>query len=142
MKLDALHINLSEMVVKEEFSEDDIVALLEPLKQHRTHHRIADRLKTLKALRSFIIEQQSTFIDSLAKDLSRPRQETVICETQIVLHEVNETISKLKTWAAPRYVPVPCLLICIRNEDVKFTCKKVSHFPEMLALRRFLKEPF
>lgn len=92
---------------KSEFTEKDVDEVLRPLLKRGVIADVGERLQALKAIRRFIIDHEPTLIEALAKDLNRPRQETVILESQVSLHECNIAISKLSSWTSRRPVPTP-----------------------------------
>ncbi len=62
------------------------------------------RKKTLKALKKELISREQDIISALYKDFKKPRFESILSETEIVLHELNTTIENLNSWAKPKRV--------------------------------------
>lgn len=64
------------------------------------------RLKQLKNLKQAINEHQTTIVEALRADLSKPQLETYATEL-IVTREIDYAIAHLKSWCKPRKVAVP-----------------------------------
>ncbi len=70
---------------------------------------IAFRKKMLLRLKSELIKQEQHIIDALYADFKKPKFESVLSETAIVLSELDLTLKKLNAWAKPKRV-FPSLL--------------------------------
>lgn len=65
------------------------------------------RFNALKKLKQAITDNSSLFEDALMADLNKPASETYICETGIILDEVNYHLKNLKKWMSNKRVPTP-----------------------------------
>ncbi|KAI7795755.1 aldehyde dehydrogenase family 3 member A2b [Triplophysa rosa] len=72
------------------------------------------RISQLKNLQRFINERQKEIADGLKKDLSKSEFGTPLYETMGLESEINQAVSKLKEWAAPR--PVTKNLLTISDQ--------------------------
>ena len=65
------------------------------------------RIKTIKAIRDWIINNQNMIIDALKKDLNKDATESYMCEIGLVLSEINYQIKHIKHWSKPKRVHTP-----------------------------------
>lgn len=72
------------------------------------------RITQLKNLQRFINERQKEIAEALKKDLSKSEFGTPLYETLGLESEINQAVSKLKEWAAPR--PVTKNLLTISDQ--------------------------
>ena len=70
---------------------------------------IGFRIKTLKKLRTLIIQHEQDIKDALWKDFHKPEFEVIATESRFVLKELNLAICKLKKWARSKWVWTPLL---------------------------------
>ncbi|WP_166964060.1 aldehyde dehydrogenase [Yeosuana marina] len=70
---------------------------------------LAFRKTMLLRLKSELINQEEHIIDALYADFKKPKFESVLSETAIVLSELDLTLKKLNAWAKPKRV-FPSLL--------------------------------
>ena len=59
------------------------------------------RIKSLKALRKMVVENEDLFLSALQKDLGRSKVEAYLCDIGPIITEINETIHGLRRWARP-----------------------------------------
>lgn len=67
------------------------------------------RKEKLLHLKAELIKNEQLIIDALYADFKKPKFESVLSETEIVLSELNLTLKKLKSWSKPKRV-FPSLL--------------------------------
>jgi len=70
---------------------------------------LAYRKEKLLQLKAELIKNEQLIIDALYADFKKPKFESVLAETEIVLSELNLTLKKLKSWSKPKRV-FPSLL--------------------------------
>eukprot|EP00474_Spongospora_subterranea_P000194 CRZ00652.1 hypothetical protein [Spongospora subterranea] len=70
---------------------------------------VPHRYSVLKAIRSFLVEQNQSLLDALSSDLGRARYESVISDIEIALSSTDEAISHLNDWVRSRSVPTPLI---------------------------------
>ncbi|MEM6685504.1 MAG: aldehyde dehydrogenase [Bacteroidota bacterium] len=75
----------------------------------RQTHDITYRKKTLKKLLKVVKKREEAICDALYADFRKPKFESVISETSIVISELKLAIKKVKSWAKPKRV-LPALL--------------------------------
>lgn len=67
------------------------------------------RKNILKRLKAELIKNEQNIIDALYADFKKPKFESILSETELVISELNLTLKKLNTWAKPKRV-FPSLL--------------------------------
>lgn len=67
------------------------------------------RKNVLKQLKLELIKNEQNIIDALYADFKKPKFESILSETELVITELSLTIKKLNTWAKPKHV-FPSLL--------------------------------
>lgn len=67
------------------------------------------RIKLLKKIREVIKKHENDIIDALAKDLGKPRVESLVAEVCFVLNEIDGIIKKLPKWAKPKRMGTPII---------------------------------
>ncbi len=70
---------------------------------------LAYRKEKLLQLKAELIKNEQLIIDALYADFKKPKFESVLSETEIVLSELNLTLKKLQSWSKPKRV-FPSLL--------------------------------
>jgi aldehyde dehydrogenase (NAD+) len=65
------------------------------------------RVKTLKKLRSLVIQHEQEIKDALWKDFHKPGFEVIATETGFIMKEINLAIRKLKKWSRSGMVWTP-----------------------------------
>lgn len=65
---------------------------------------ISFRIDVLKKLKHKIVAEEDAICDAIYKDFKKPRFESVLSETAIVIKELNEFIKHLKQWTKPTKV--------------------------------------
>jgi len=69
------------------------------------------RLKALKDLKEGIRQREASFRDALKADLGKPEYESYVTETGFILHELTQTMKKLRRWMGSRWRPTPLYLL-------------------------------
>ena len=67
------------------------------------------RKNILKRLKSELIKNEQNIIDALYADFKKPKFESILSETELVITELSLTIKKLNSWTKPKHV-FPSLL--------------------------------
>nr|XP_027234396.1 aldehyde dehydrogenase, dimeric NADP-preferring-like [Penaeus vannamei] len=62
------------------------------------------RKKQLKALKRMYEENESVFCAALAKDLHKPKQESVLLELNLLKDDITHILARLDEWAKPEKV--------------------------------------
>uniref|UniRef100_A0A0K0FVU3 Aldehyde dehydrogenase n=1 Tax=Strongyloides venezuelensis TaxID=75913 RepID=A0A0K0FVU3_STRVS len=62
------------------------------------------RKEQLLQLKKMLVDNEKEFIEALWKDLHKSEQETLLYETHFIVEEIDQTISELKSWMAPKKV--------------------------------------
>ena len=62
-----------------------------------------NRIENLNKLKSALIKYESEITAALKHDLNKPEFESYLSETGFSLHDLSNTISKLKRWIKPRW---------------------------------------
>jgi aldehyde dehydrogenase (NAD+) len=65
------------------------------------------RLENLNRLKNVIIQNESTVLEALKKDLSKAPYESYLSEVGVLLAEIQLARRRLKSWARPRRVKTP-----------------------------------
>ncbi len=68
------------------------------------HAPLADRISRLKALKKWILNNQSGIREAVYTDLKKPHTDTDISEVFVVVAEINKALRQLKTWTRPKQV--------------------------------------
>lgn len=63
--------------------------------------KIGERVKRLRALKKWVLENRTRIQDAVYADLRKPREETDLTEIYVVLSDVKKAIRNLKYWAMP-----------------------------------------
>ena len=79
--------------------------------QHRIH--------LLKILKQLLIENETTLLKAVHKDLGKNQEEAYITEIVPLLSEISHTIKNLKKWMKPVNVSKPLQLIGTKNLIIK-----------------------
>ena len=69
------------------------------------------RIKNLKGLRRFVVDNSQGIKDALKSDLNKCDVESLLCEELLLINEIDMFISNLKSWMAPTYESYPFLMI-------------------------------
>ena len=65
------------------------------------------RISTLKKLRQLIVDNESSILDALKKDLNKPELEAYTTEVGFVLKDIDHTLKAIRKWAKPEKVATP-----------------------------------
>ena len=65
------------------------------------------RISALKTLRKLLIENESAIADALREDLGKSPEESYMCETGMVLSEINYMLQHIRRFAREKTVPTP-----------------------------------
>lgn len=79
---------------------------------------IGYRLTALKALKAAILKHEKALTDALWADLHKSYEEAYLTEISIVLGEIDNHISNLRSWAAPIHRPTPLKMFPSRSQIV------------------------
>ena len=74
------------------------------------------RMQMLRALKSAIQKWETRIADALWQDLHKSYEEAYMTELSIVLGEITNHISHLKSWAAPKHVCTPLKMFPSRSK--------------------------
>jgi aldehyde dehydrogenase (NAD+) len=85
----------------------------------------AERITSLKRLRSSLLANREALRTALKADLARPPEESEILEIQPLFGELDHAIRNLKRWMRPKKVSTPLLLSGTRSE-VRFEPRGVA----------------
>jgi len=94
--------------------EDQIVEILRLQKSSVNRLRnssAAERIQKLKLLKDYILSHQEEICQAMYDDFKKPASEVSIAEIFAVKHEINHTISSLKSWIAPQKTATPLFLM-------------------------------
>ena len=72
---------------------------------------IGFRVQQLSTLRGVIVQREGDILQALKQDLGRPPAEGYTSEIAIVLHEIDFALKNVASWAKPRKVRTPLLLL-------------------------------
>ncbi|PTX61399.1 aldehyde dehydrogenase (NAD+) [Kordia periserrulae] len=87
-----------------EYNCSEIVQAQKNFYQTRQTHDISYRKKALKKLLKEVKAREEDICDALYADFKKPKFESVITETGIVISELKLAIKKLKSWSKPKRV--------------------------------------
>jgi len=73
--------------------------------------QLAFRIQQLKKLKSAVKEMESELLEALRKDLRKPALEAYAGEIGFVYEEIDHALAHIHTWAQPRTVPTPLVLM-------------------------------
>ena len=76
------------------------------------------RLTALKALKAAILKYEKTLADALWADLHKSYEEAFLTELSIVLGEIDNHISNVRSWAAPEHQPTPIKMFPSRSRII------------------------
>lgn len=79
---------------------------------------ISYRLTALKALKAAILKHEKSLTDALWADLHKSYEEAYLTEISIVLGEIDNHISNLRSWASPIHRPTPLKMFPSRSRIV------------------------
>ena len=79
---------------------------------------IADRLSALRALKAALKRWEKPLADALWADLHKSYEEAYLTELSIVLGEIDNHISHLKSWAAPKRCATPIKMFPSRSKVI------------------------
>ncbi|MEO0507283.1 MAG: aldehyde dehydrogenase [Bacteroidota bacterium] len=65
---------------------------------------VAFRLKYLKAFKKILIQNEDAICEAIYEDFKKPKFESLVTETQMVLSELNYIINNLNHWSKPERV--------------------------------------
>lgn len=65
------------------------------------------RIKTIKSIKNWIIQNQDQIMEALKKDLNKDATEAYMCEIGLVLSEINYQLKHIKKWIKPKRVHTP-----------------------------------
>lgn len=88
-------------------NEDSIKDVFESQKEYFLTDSTRDldfRIRSLRALREEIINNEREIQEALFKDLHKSEEEAYLTEIGIIVSEINQNIKKLKRWAKPKKV--------------------------------------
>ena len=77
------------------------------------------RVAQLRALRSLLVDHEDELAEALHADLGKSATEAWVTETGFVVREIDHTLRHLRSWTAPRRVPVPLSLAPGRAKVVR-----------------------
>ena len=77
------------------------------------------RVAQLRALRSLLVDHEDELAEALHADLGKSATEAWVTETGFVVREIDHTLRHLRSWTAPRRVPVPLALAPGRAKVVR-----------------------
>ncbi|WP_298519766.1 aldehyde dehydrogenase [uncultured Kordia sp.] len=87
-----------------EYNCPEIVQAQKNFFKTRQTQDIAYRKKALKKLLKEVTKRENDICDALYADFKKPKFESVLSETGIIISELKLTIKKLKSWARPKRV--------------------------------------
>ena len=76
------------------------------------------RLTALRALKAAILKHEKALTDALWADLHKSYEEAYLTEISIVLGEIDNHISNLRSWASPVHRPTPLKMFPSRSRIV------------------------
>lgn len=79
---------------------------------------ISYRLTALRALKDAILKHEKALTDALWADLHKSYEEAYLTEISIVLGEIDNHISNLRSWASPVHRPTPLKMFPSRSRIV------------------------
>ena len=79
---------------------------------------ISYRLTALRALKAAILKHEKSLTDALWADLHKSYEEAYLTEISIVLGEIDNHISNLRSWASPVHRPTPLKMFPSRSRIV------------------------
>lgn len=79
---------------------------------------ISYRLTALRALKAAILKHEKALTDALWTDLHKSYEEAYLTEISIVLGEIDNHISNLRSWASPVHRPTPLKMFPSRSRIV------------------------
>lgn len=79
---------------------------------------ISYRLTALRALKAAILKHEKALTDALWTDLHKSYEEAYLTEISIVLGEIDNHISNLRSWALPVHRPTPLKMFPSRSRIV------------------------
>ncbi len=79
---------------------------------------ISYRLTALRALKAAILKHEKALTDALWADLHKSYEEAFLTEISIVLGEIDNHISNLRSWASPVHRPTPLKMFPSRSRIV------------------------
>ena len=79
---------------------------------------ISYRLTALKALKAAILKHEKSLTDALWADLHKSYEEAYLTEISIVLGEIDNHRSNLRSWASPAHRPTPLKMFPSRSRIV------------------------
>ncbi len=97
------------------------------------------RIDCLKKLKSAIVRYESRLHLALNEDLAKPEFEAYLSETGYCLHELSDTLRKLKRWMRPKWV-FSTLMVQPGSSRIMYSPRGVNliiapyNYPVMLAL--------
>lgn len=94
--------------------EDQIVEILQLQKASVNKLRnstVAERIQKLNLLKDYILSHQEEICKAMYDDFRKPASEVLIAEIFAIKHEINHTISSLKSWMSPQKVATPLFLM-------------------------------
>ena len=68
---------------------------------------ITTRIKTIKTIKKWIINNEHLILDALQKDLNKHKTEAYMCEVGLVISEINYQLKHIKKWSKDKKVPTP-----------------------------------
>lgn len=100
----------STQELKPNFSFDELGELVKSQQDFFTMQGLATlelRISVLKKLKAVIQENEEGFIEALHKDLGKSSFEAYASEIGFIYEELNQALSKIKSWAKPKKVSSP-----------------------------------
>lgn len=94
--------------------EDQIVEILQLQRSSVNRLRnssAAERIQKLKLLKAYILSHQEEICQAMFDDFRKPASEVLIAEIFAIKHEINHTITSLKSWMAPQKATTPLFLM-------------------------------
>ena len=103
------------------------------------HTTVRDRIKKIKAIRTWILDNEDFIIKSCLKDYNKPLAEFYTTELNPVLNHIKFTLKNIKKWAARKSVWTPLHLIGASSKvyyEPKGVCLIISpwNYPFNLTL--------
>ncbi|KAL0235333.1 hypothetical protein GEMRC1_001915 [Eukaryota sp. GEM-RC1] len=72
------------------------------------------RIQQLTSLKNCILDNKSSLIDALTADLGRCSIESILVEIVTLRREIDDTLSKIKTWTSPTHYKSPIALFPVK----------------------------
>lgn len=77
------------------------------------------RRKQLKCLYKMLDENETQFVDSLTRDLKKPRFESMMTEIDFVLNDIRSALNNLSSWTSRKYVS-KCFVTLVDDNYIQY----------------------